>query len=65
MKKLTDKTKYKIHEDGYAVIYACVKGTTKFVPAFTCHASCIDLIKAANSLQVDNVILKPYVQSNM
>lgn len=63
MRKLTDKTKYKYTEDNGAVVYACLKGTTKFVPAFICHASCIPLIINANSFNVDGVILKPYKKS--
>jgi hypothetical protein len=63
MKKLTSKTKYSYHEDGHAIIYACLKGTTKFVPAFVCHPSCIPLIQAANNLVVENVVLKPYKKS--
>jgi len=59
MKKLTDKTKYELR-DGHAVIFACLKGTTKFVPAFVCHTSCISVIQAANSIRADNVVLKPY-----
>lgn len=59
MKKLTDRTKYEIR-DGHAVIFACIKGTTKFIPAFVCHTSCISLIQKANSLEVSNVVLKPY-----
>ena len=59
MKKLTDRTKSEIR-DGHAVIFACLKGTTKFVPAFVCHTSCISVIQAANSLQADNVVLKIY-----
>ena len=62
MKKLTSKTKYAYHEDGYAVIYACLKGTRKFVPAFTCHASCISLIIASGNLDTENCILKPIKQ---
>lgn len=62
MKTLTTKTKYSYHEDGHAIIYACLKGTTKFVPAFVCHSSCIPLIKAANSIDVENVVLKPYIK---
>lgn len=60
MKKLTDKMKYKIHPDGFAVIYAKRKGESVFVPAFVCHLSCIEPIKAANSLRVENVVLRPY-----
>jgi hypothetical protein len=63
MRKLTAKTKYKYHEDGYAIIYACRKGTTKFVPAFTCHESCIPLILKAQSFDLENVVLKPYVEA--
>jgi len=62
MRKLTAKTKYSYHADGYAIIYACLKGTTKFIPAFVCHESCIPLIIAAKSLQVENVVLKPFVK---
>lgn len=60
MRKLTEKTKYAYHKDGYAIIYARRIGCEKFVPAFSCHASCIPLILAAQSLNVVNVVLKPY-----
>lgn len=59
MKKLTDKTKYDIHEDGYAIIYAKKKGEDKWSIFGTCHSSCIPLIKKANKLFTDNVFISP------
>lgn len=62
MRKLTTKTKYSYHEDGYAIIYACLKGTTKFIPAFTCHESCIAIIMKEQSFDNENVILKAFIK---
>lgn len=60
MRKLIGKTKYKIDwENGTATIYACLKGTTKFIPAFTCHPSCIDVIQKDGNFDNPNVVLYP------
>lgn len=60
MKKLVGKTKYIIDsETGTATIYACLKGTTKYIAAFTCHSSCIDVIQQEGNFDNPNVILRP------
>ncbi len=58
MKKLTNKTKYRI-VNGEAVIYAKRIGSNKFEPAFTCNTACIDRIKQANSFKVEGVHIVP------
>ena len=60
MKKLTNKSKY-IVKDDYVVIYMIEIASGKYKPAFTCHISCIDVIKKNGKLFADkNVILIPY-----
>lgn len=59
MRKLTDNTWFK-YKEGHAVIYAKRKDNGQRVAAFTCHESCIPLIQKANSLSLDNVVLRPF-----
>lgn len=57
MKKLTDKTKYKI-VDGSLHIYAKLKATGNFALLGTCHLSCLDLIQQAGTIFAENVVIR-------
>lgn len=59
MRKLIGKWKYSIGEDCKATIYGCLKGTAKYIPAFICHSSCIDVIIKDGNFNNPNVVLKP------
>ena len=59
MKKLTNKSKYSYDENGELCIHLKLKSTGKWVIAYKCHASCLQLIKNTNSIYVENVILIP------
>jgi predicted glutamine amidotransferase len=61
MRKLTEKTKYSYDKDGALIIHARLKTTGKWVKAYICHPSCLDLILKNKSIFCENVVLRNYL----